>query len=132
VYAVVETGGKQIRVREGDVVEVERLHAAPGTEVTFDRVLCLGGDGRFVLGTPTVSGATVVGRVREEVRGKKIRVLKYKAKVNYRRRSGHRQWLTVVEITAIRWPGAGEGEVAPETSHGEVSAAGGAAPVESA
>lgn len=103
MYAVVETGGKQIRVREGDVVEVEKLAGEAGTEVTFDRVLCLSGDGRLVPGNPIVKGASVVGRVERQGRGKKIIVFRYKSKVNYRKKTGHRQSFTRVRITEIRY-----------------------------
>jgi large subunit ribosomal protein L21 len=103
MYAVVETGGKQIRVREGDVVDVETCAGAPGDEVAFDRVLCLSGDGRFVPGNPTVAGAVVKGRIAAQTRGRKIIVFRYKAKVNYRKKTGHRQALTRVEITEIRY-----------------------------
>ena len=107
MYAVVETGGKQIRVREGDVVEVEKLNAQAGDEITFDRVLCLSGDGRLVPGNPTVDGASVVGRVEGQGRGRKIIVFRYKSKVNYRKKTGHRQALTRVRITEIRYDRAG-------------------------
>ena len=103
MYAVVETGGKQIRVREGDVVEVEKLEGAPGDEITFERVLCLAGDGRFVPGNPTVGGARVKGCVLAQARGKKIIVFRYKSKVNYRKKTGHRQSLTRVRITEISY-----------------------------
>lgn len=108
MYAVVETGGKQVRVREGDVVEIERLDLEPGDEVVFDRVLCLSGDGRLVPGHPLVDGATVKGRVEAQFRGPKIIVFRYKAKANYRRKTGHRQSLTRVRITEVREPGQGE------------------------
>ncbi len=105
MYAVIETGGKQYRVREGDVVEVELLGAEPGAEVTFDRVLAVGGDGTFRPGAPLVKGVAVTGRVLGQVRGKKIIVFRYKAKANERRKTGHRQNLTRVLITGV---GAGE------------------------
>ena len=108
MYAVVETGGKQLRVREGDIVRVELLDAAPGAEVVFDRVLCLAGEGMLIPGRPTVPGAVVIGEVLAQARGRKIVVFKYKAKVNYRRKTGHRQALTVVRVTAIRAPGGSE------------------------
>ena len=120
MYAVVETGGKQIRVREGDVVEVERCPGEPGTEVTFDRVLCIAGDGLLVPGAPTVPGAVVVGRVEAQLRGPKVIVFRYKAKVNYRRKTGHRQDLTRVRIVEIR-----DGRAVPgEQPAGEVAAPG--------
>ncbi len=102
MYAVVETGGKQIRVTQGDVVEVERCPGKAGDEITFERVLCLSGDGRLVPGDPLVSGAVVVGRIEAQVRGRKIDVFRYKSKVNYRRKTGHRQDLTRVRILEIR------------------------------
>ncbi len=102
MYAVVETGGKQVRVREGDSVQVERLDLAPGDEVVFDRVLCLSGEGRFVPGYPTVDGAVVRGLVESQGRGRKIIVFRYKAKANERRKTGHRQSLTTVRIVEVR------------------------------
>lgn len=102
MYAVVETGGKQVRVREGDIVQVERLDLAPGDEVVFDRVLCLSGEGRFVPGHPTVDGAVVRGLVESQGRARKIIVFRYKAKANERRKTGHRQSLTTVRIVEVR------------------------------
>ncbi len=122
MYAVVEVGGKQIRVREGDVVEVEKLGAAPGDEVAFDQVLCLAGDGRFFPGNPTVDGAQVIGRVEQQGRGRKIIVFRYKAKVNYRRKTGHRQAFTRVRITEIRRAGHVE-DVSDADAAADVSAA---------
>lgn len=101
MYAVVETGGKQVRVTEGDVLEIERVPGEVGERVTFDRVLCLSGDGRLVPGAPTVPGAAVIGEILAQLRGRKIRVFRYKAKTNYRRKTGHRQSLTRVRIVAV-------------------------------
>jgi large subunit ribosomal protein L21 len=101
MYAVVETGGKQIRVTDGDTVEIERLPGAPGDQVTFDRVLCLSGDGRLVAGNPTVEGAVVIGLIEAQVQGRKIDVFRYKSKVNFRRKTGHRQQRTRVRIVKI-------------------------------
>lgn len=100
-YAIVETGGKQYRVSVGDSLAVERLAVEAGTDVTFDRVLLLGGDGATRVGTPTVGGASVTARVEDQFRGEKIIVFKYKAKKRYRRRIGHRQSLTRLTITGI-------------------------------
>lgn len=101
MYAIIEAGGKQYRVAEGDVVDVERVAAEPEGTVAFERVLAVGeGDGLRV-GAPTVEGARVVGRVVEHGRGRKIRVFKYRPKKNYRRRIGHRQPYTRVRIEAI-------------------------------
>lgn len=101
MYAVVETGGKQYRVAEGDVLDVERLAAVPGDEVAFDRVLGVAREAGFVAGTPTVAGVRVVGQVLAQRRGRKIIVFRYKAKANYRRKTGHRQDLTRVRIVRI-------------------------------
>ncbi len=130
MYAVVETGGKQLRVREGDVVRLELLDVAPGDEVVLDRVLCLAGDGILIPGHPTVPGAAVVGKVLAQARGRKIVVFKYKAKVNYRRKTGHRQSLTVVQVTGIRTPGgsAPDGDVAGDGNAVVESVGGGVAP----
>ena len=100
-YAVIETGGKQYRVSVGDSISVEKLNAEPGSEIVLDRVLLLGGAGPIRIGTPVVTGATVAARIDEQYRGEKIIVFKYKAKKRYRRKMGHRQSLTRLEITAI-------------------------------
>ncbi len=102
MYAIVETGGKQYRVAAGDVITVERLDADVGQEVAFDRVLVVRADGKVAVGNPVVPGARAVGTVLEHGRGKKIRGLKYKPKVNYRRRYGHRQGYTRVRIDNIQ------------------------------
>ena len=100
-YAVIETGGKQYRVSVGDVVSVEKLDQEPGTNVTFDRVLLVGGDGTTKVGTPTVEGASVVATIEEQYRGEKLYIFKFKPKKRYRRKTGHRQNLTRLAITAI-------------------------------
>ncbi len=100
-YAIVETGGKQYRVSVGDRISIEKLPDAAGGEVTFDRVLLLGGDGTTEVGTPVVDGAAVVASVDDHFRGEKLVIFKYKAKKRYRRRTGHRQSLTHVTITGI-------------------------------
>ena len=100
-YAVIETGGKQYRVSVGDVVSVEKLDQEAGTDITFDRVLLVGGDGATKVGTPTVEGASVVATVEEQYRGEKLYIFKFKAKKRYRRKTGHRQNLTRLAITAI-------------------------------
>jgi large subunit ribosomal protein L21 len=100
-YAVIETGGKQYRVVVGDTLSIEKLPVEPGSDITFDRVLMVGGDGSARVGTPLVAGATVQAQVEQQYRGPKIVVFKYKPKKRYRRRTGHRQSLTRVAITAI-------------------------------
>jgi len=109
VYAVIESGGRQLRVTEGGVVRVERLEGAPGDEVTLDRVLLIGGEGTPQVGTPSLSGALVRARVLRQGRGRKIRVMKYKAKAHYRRRSGHRQAFTELRIEKIELGGRDAG-----------------------
>jgi large subunit ribosomal protein L21 len=100
-YAIVETGGKQYRVKVGDRISVERLAVEGGGSITFDRVLLIGGDGETRVGAPVVEGATVVANVDDHYRGEKIVVFKYKPKKRYRKRIGHRQELTHLTITAI-------------------------------
>ena len=100
-YAVIETGGKQYRVAVGDTITVERLATEAGNEITFDRVLLVGGDGSTRVGTPVVDGAAVTASVDDHHRGEKIVVFKYKPKKRYRRKMGHRQELTRLTITGI-------------------------------
>ncbi|MCL2827509.1 MAG: 50S ribosomal protein L21 [Oscillospiraceae bacterium] len=101
MHAIMETGGKQYRVSEGDILFIEKLDAEAGDKVTFDRVLALGdGDGMKV-GDPTVSGASVSGEVLKNGKAKKVIVYKMKPKKNYRRKQGHRQPYTQVKITSI-------------------------------
>jgi large subunit ribosomal protein L21 len=101
LYAIIETGGKQYRVAVGDTLSIEKLPVKPGADVTFDRVLMVGSDGSARVGTPLLAGATVQAQVEQQYRGPKIVVFKYKPKKRYRRRTGHRQSLTRVAITAI-------------------------------
>ncbi|MBR5502730.1 MAG: 50S ribosomal protein L21 [Oscillospiraceae bacterium] len=97
MYAVIETGGKQYKVEQGSVIYVEKLAVEAGNEVTFEKVLLV--DGK--VGTPFVKGATVTGNVVKHGKNKKITVFTYKAKKNEKRKLGHRQQYTKVEITAI-------------------------------
>jgi len=101
MYAVVETGGKQYRVQEGDRFRVERLDGEAGSEVVFGKVLMVGGDTGVRFGTPYVEGASVRAEVLAQGRGKKVLVFKYKSKKNYRRMQGHRQYFTEVVIRGI-------------------------------
>ncbi|GHU65960.1 50S ribosomal protein L21 [Clostridia bacterium] len=101
MYAVISTGGKQYRVQEGDTVYVEKIEQADGSLVSFD-ALMLGGDTGTVVGTPTVHGAKVEATLISQVKGEKIIIYKYKAKKNYRRKQGHRQPYTKLEIKSIR------------------------------
>ena len=100
MYAIIETGGKQYRVTEGDVITVEKLDAQVGETVSFDHVLVLGEGEGIQVGTPYV-GTAVEGKVVEEGKGKKVIIFKYKSKKDYRKKQGHRQPYTMVEITGL-------------------------------
>ena len=99
--AVIATGGKQYRVREGDRISIELLDAEPGKDVKFADVLLLREGGRTEVGTPTVAGASVTGKVLEKFKGEKIVVFKKKKRKGYKRTRGHRQNLMMVEIGSI-------------------------------
>ena len=101
MYAIIKTGGKQYKVSEGDAVYIEKLDAAEGDSVTFETVLSVVDGDTVKIGTPTVEGAKVTAKVEKNGKDKKIRVFKYKAKSNYRRRMGHRQPFTKVVIEKI-------------------------------
>lgn len=101
MYAVIVTGGKQYRVAEGDVIYVEKLDVADGSEVTFEQVLAVGEEGSVKVGTPVVAGASVVGKAVKTGKGKKIHILTYRSKKGSKRAMGHRQPYTKVEITTI-------------------------------
>lgn len=101
MYAVIETGGKQYKVSEGDVIFVEKLGTEEGEAVTFDKVLIIGDGEKVTVGTPVVEGAAVEAKVLKNGKAKKIYVFKMKRKKNYRRKKGHRQPFTKIEITKI-------------------------------
>lgn len=101
MYAVIRTGGKQYRVREGDRLRVERLEAGVGDTIEFDEVLLVGEGSDVKLGSPFVAGSKVQGKVTAHGRGRKIRVIKFKRRKDYKRQHGHRQHYTEVEITGI-------------------------------
>jgi large subunit ribosomal protein L21 len=100
MYAIIETGGKQVKVAAGEAVYIEKLNAEAGETVTFDKVLFVGGE-NVKVGAPFVEGATVTAKVEKQGRQKKITVFKYKAKKNNRKKQGHRQPYTKVVIEAI-------------------------------
>ncbi len=101
VFAVIETGGKQYKVNEGDILFIEKLEAEEGSSVTFDKVLAVSNGADFKVGAPYVEGATVSANVVKNGKGKKIYVMTYKPKKNEKRKMGHRQPYTKVQISAI-------------------------------
>ena len=102
MYAIIESCGKQYKVAEGDVVFFEKLDAEEGKKVTFDNVILVSDEGKVQVGNPYVKGVKVEGKVISHGKGKKIIVFKMKPKKNYRRKQGHRQPYTKVEITSIK------------------------------
>ncbi|MCK8825611.1 50S ribosomal protein L21 [Fuchsiella alkaliacetigena] len=102
MYAIIETGGKQYKVEEGQVLEVEKLAVEEGEEVLFDSVKAVSGEKGFQVGQPTVEGAQVKAKAIEQGKGDKIIVFKYKPKNNYRKKTGHRQPYTKVVIEDIQ------------------------------
>jgi len=101
MYAVIKTGGKQYRVREGDTLRVEKLVAEAGATVQFDQVLMVGEGDQVKIGAPYLAGSQVSATVKSQGRGDKIKIVKFKRRKNYLRRNGHRQSFTEVEITKI-------------------------------
>jgi large subunit ribosomal protein L21 len=100
-YAVIKTGGKQYRVKQGDVIEIEKLDVESGASATFSEVLITGSGESIRVGTPLVEGASVEGKVLDQFRGEKVVAYKFKRRKGYHRTVGHRQSLTKVEITSI-------------------------------
>ena len=100
MYAIISAGNKQYRVSEGDTIYIDKVNQEDGSAISFD-VLMVENNGEIKVGTPTVAGAKVEGKVVAQVKGEKIMIYKYKSKKNYHRRQGHRQPYTKVEITAI-------------------------------
>lgn len=101
MFAIIQTGGKQYLVSKGDKIQVEKIAGDKGTTVVFDKVLATASGKSYKLGKPFLEGATVEATVLKQGRGKKVVVLKYKAKSKYRRKIGHRQAYTEVEINKI-------------------------------
>lgn len=101
MYAIIETGGKQYRVQEGDVLSIEKVNAEQGDMVEVDKVLAIVKEGQVIVGKPLVQGAKAVLKVLEHGKGEKILVFKYKPKKNYRKTRGHRQPFTKVVVDKI-------------------------------
>ncbi len=100
MYAVIESGGKQHRVIEGETLKLEKIEKATGETIEFDKVLMIGGDD-VKIGTPLVAGAKVTAEVITQGRHKKIKIIKFNRRKHYRKETGHRQWFTEVKITSI-------------------------------
>ncbi len=102
MYAIIDDGGKQYKVEEGQLLDIEyRADAEAGSELTFDKVLAVGGDGDFKVGKPEVSGASVVATVVEQTQADKIYIQKFRRRKNSKRRTGHRQKYTTIKISKI-------------------------------
>jgi large subunit ribosomal protein L21 len=110
IYAIIETGGKQYRVDPGQTIDVERLDAPEGNTVELDRVLLISDGDQVTIGTPVVDGAKVVATSKGEGKGDKVIVFKYKPKVRYRKKTGHRQAYTRLTIDRIVEPGSAPDE----------------------
>lgn len=110
MYAVIETGGKQYRVQEGDVITVEKLKVSAGDDIAFDRVLVLNDGENVQVGTPVLESAKVFGTVVENGKGEKVIIFKYKSKKDYRKKQGHRQPYTMVKIESL----SADGKPAPK------------------
>ena len=102
MYAVIESGGKQHRVEKGEILQLEKLDAATGDKVKFDKVLLVGEGESVKIGKPYVQGGQVIAEVLREGRGDKIKIIKFNRRKNYKRQQGHRQWYTEVKITGIK------------------------------
>ncbi len=105
MYAIIETGGKQYKVEEGQQLKVEKLDAEVGSEVNIDKVLLVNKDDEILTGAPLLDKVKVVAEILETAKDKKIIVFKYKRRKNYRRKKGHRQWYSKIKIKEIRVEG---------------------------
>lgn len=114
MYAVIETGGKQYRVELGSELTIERLEAAPGETINFDRVLLVADGDAAQIGTPMVADALVTGEVLRQDRGEKVIVFKYRPKARHRAKKGHRQEQTVIRVADIRFNGRSAADEATE------------------
>jgi large subunit ribosomal protein L21 len=102
MYAVFESGGKQHKVEEGEVLKLEKLDAATGDKVSFDKILMVGEGESVKIGTPYVEGGEVTAEVVQQARHKKVTIIKFNRRKHSRKQQGHRQWFTEVKITGIK------------------------------
>lgn len=102
MYAVIESGGKQHRVEEGEILRLEKLEAATGEKISFDNILMVGEGESVKIGTPYVAGGQVMAEVVKQGRAAKVTIIKFRRRKNSRRQQGHRQWFTEVKITEIK------------------------------
>jgi len=123
MYAIIEDGGRQLKVELGQVINVDFRDLPKGAEIRFEKVLALSEDGQAKIGQPSLADVRVVGRVLGPVLGPKLVIQKFRRRKNYRRKRGHRQLYTQVEITALEMPG-GQGAGALETTQAAAPDAG--------
>lgn len=102
MYAIIETGGKQYRVAEGQTLKVEKLEAEAGHTVDFDRVLMIGEGEQIKVGTPVITGAVVAAEVIKHGRGDKVHIIKFRRRKHHMKRAGHRQYYTEIKITKVQ------------------------------
>ena len=119
IYAIIETGGKQYRVTQGQTVDVDNMNIIEGDAVELDKVLVLGDEKNTTIGTPTIEGAKVSATSKGTVRGDKIIVYKFKSKVRFRKKTGHHQLFTRLAIDRIEAPGMVQAEPVKKASHSE-------------
>ncbi|MEM9101795.1 MAG: 50S ribosomal protein L21 [Pseudomonadota bacterium] len=101
MYAVIQSGGKQHRVKEGETLKLEKIEAETGATIELDKVLMVAEGENYAIGTPYVEGAKVTAEIIRHDRAKKVKIIKFRRRKHYKRQAGHRQWFTEVKITAI-------------------------------
>ena len=122
MYAVVQTGGKQYRITAGSVIEVEKLAGTAGENLALNDVLALSGGGKVLLGSPLLAGASVEAQIIKQGKGDKVIIFKKKRRHNYRRKNGHRQFVTTLHITKILFNGAEVAKAEPRALKAETVA----------
>jgi large subunit ribosomal protein L21 len=119
IYAIVETGGKQYRVSQGQTVDIDNLNVIEGDAVELNKVLVIGDDNKTTIGKPTIEGAKIIATSKGTVRGDKVIVYKFKSKIRYRKKTGHHQLFTRLAIDKIEAPGFVQEEPAIKSSTSE-------------